>query len=55
MLCPVPPKFSSTVEIGEETGLAASLLVNVDDLIAFRARVIGVFEKLDEEGNQTAA
>lgn len=39
---------------GRRRGLAASLLVDVDDLIAFRARVIGVFEKLDEEGNQTA-
>lgn len=50
----VPQKSTRTVEIREETGLAASLLVDVDDLIAFRARVIGVFEKLDEEGNQTA-
>lgn len=51
----VPHKSMSTVEIREETRLAASLLFNVDDPTAFRARVIGVFEKFDEEGNQTAA
>lgn len=36
-------------------GLTALLLFNVQDLIAFRACVIDVFEKLHEERNQTAA
>lgn len=44
----------SSVKIGEGAGLAASFLFNVQDLIAFRACVIDVFEKLDEEWDQTA-